>query len=73
MCFKIIYLKYMLKHDLVLNDLQWLMCHKIQTNKQTNKQIELWEKLNIQSNNTENYNSSFTLSKEQRPIKELLM
>ena len=28
MCLEIIYLMYMYKRDLTLNDLQWLICHK---------------------------------------------
>ena len=30
MCLQLIYLIYMYKQDLVLNNLQWLICHKIQ-------------------------------------------
>ena len=33
-CLEIIYLIYMYKTDLVLNDLQWLMCHKTKPNLQ---------------------------------------
>ena len=32
MCLQIIYLIYMYKEDLALNNLQWLICHKTQTN-----------------------------------------
>ena len=32
MCLKIIYLIYMYKKDLVLNNLQWLICHKTKPN-----------------------------------------
>ena len=30
MCLEILYLVYMYKQDLALNDLQWLICHKTQ-------------------------------------------
>ena len=33
---------YMYKQDLALTNLQRLICHKIQTNKQTNKQTKVW-------------------------------
>ena len=32
MCLQIIYLIYMNKEDLALNNLQWLICHKTQPN-----------------------------------------
>ena len=32
MCLQIIYLIYMYKEDLALNNLQWLICHKTQPN-----------------------------------------
>ena len=32
MCLEIIYLIYMYKKDLALNNLEWLMCHKTQPN-----------------------------------------
>ena len=32
MCLEIIYLIYMYKKDLALNDLQWLICHKTKPN-----------------------------------------
>ena len=32
MCSQIIYLIYMYKEDLALNNLQWLICHKTQPN-----------------------------------------
>ena len=32
MCLEIIYLIYTYKKDLVLNNLQWLICHKTQPN-----------------------------------------
>ena len=32
MCLEIICLIYMYKEDLALNNLQWLICHKTQTN-----------------------------------------
>ena len=31
-CFEIIYLIYMDKKDLALNNLQWLICHKTKSN-----------------------------------------
>ena len=32
MCLEIIYLTYMYKDDLALNNLQWLICHKTKPN-----------------------------------------
>ena len=32
MCLEIMYLIYMYKNDLVLNNLQWLICHKTKQN-----------------------------------------
>ena len=32
MCLEILYLMYMYKKDLVLNNLQWLICHKNKLN-----------------------------------------
>ena len=32
MCLEILYLRYMYKEDLALNNLQWLICHKTQPN-----------------------------------------
>ena len=32
MCLEIVYLIYMYKKGLTLNDLQWLICHKTQPN-----------------------------------------
>ena len=34
MCLGIIYLIYISKNDLALNDLQWLICHKTKPNHQ---------------------------------------
>ena len=36
MCLQIIYLIYMYKKDLTLNNPEWLMCHKIKPNKLIN-------------------------------------
>ena len=33
MCLEIIYLKFMYKKDLALNNLQWLICHKTKPTK----------------------------------------
>ena len=35
MCIEIIYLMYMYKKDVALNNQQWLICHKTQPNQKT--------------------------------------
>ena len=37
MCLEVIYLIYMYKKDLALNNLQWLICHQIQLKANQNK------------------------------------
>ena len=49
--------------DVALNNLQWLICHKTQRNKQTNKQINLVTRVkmssdySIRSSDERHYNS----------------
>ena len=42
MCLEIIYLIYMYKKDLALNNQEWLLCHK--TNLNQNKQLKFLHK-----------------------------
>ena len=43
MCLKIIYLIYMYKKDLALNNLQWLICHKTKPNQANQKSPRFYE------------------------------
>ena len=55
MCLQIIYLIYLYKQDLVLNKLQWLICHKIkldQNKKLENRLGKLKIKRRIETNQT---------------------
>ena len=71
MCLEIIYLKYIYKKNLALNNLQWLICHKIQSNHQT-KILTILSKVNEQLLRKEIL-QTYVLKKNGANIKSLMI